>query len=165
MFRSANLTNVPVIHILEPARERLKVQIEVLALNTHDDGNKENLNSWTQVYKEYLQHGLQPNNNNEARMLRMKSSRRTMIDGILSKKSTTGSLQRCLKREEADKVLKDVHEGDCGNHANRRNLPLKILRMEYYWPMLRQDALEYTRKCDACQRLNIYTLLCHLDLS
>lgn len=48
-------------------------------------------------------------------------------------------------------VLRDVHAGDCGNHTNGRNLSMKILRMGYYWPTLKQDALEYVRKCDACQ--------------
>ncbi|XP_074336896.1 uncharacterized protein LOC141674068 [Apium graveolens] len=49
-------------------------------------------------------------------------------------------------------VLRDAHEGECGNHTNGRNLSLKILRLGYYRPMLRQDTLDYTKKCDAYQR-------------
>ncbi|XP_074363140.1 uncharacterized protein LOC141703552 [Apium graveolens] len=49
-------------------------------------------------------------------------------------------------------VLRDVHEGECGNHTSGRNLSLKILRLGYYWTTLRQDALDYVKRCDACQR-------------
>ncbi|XP_074327478.1 uncharacterized protein LOC141665390 [Apium graveolens] len=38
-------------------------------------------------------------------------------------------------------VLRDAHEGECGNHTNGRNLSLKIPRLGYYWPTLRHDAL------------------------
>ncbi|XP_074377274.1 uncharacterized protein LOC141718789 [Apium graveolens] len=66
--------------------------------------------------------------------------------------SATGTLQRCIEKNEADMVLRDVHEGDCGNYTNGRNLSLKILRIGYYWPTLRQDTIDYTKKCDTCQR-------------
>lgn len=62
-------------------------------------------------------------------MLKMKASHFNIVDGILFKKSATGLLQRCLEKNEADMVLKDIHEGDCGNHTNGRNLSLKVLRM------------------------------------
>ncbi|XP_074326642.1 uncharacterized protein LOC141664582 [Apium graveolens] len=52
----------------------------------------------------------------------------------------------------ADMVLRDAHEEECGNHTNGRNLSLKILPLGYYRPTLRQDALEYMKKYDACQR-------------
>lgn len=89
---------------------------------------------------------MQPDNSNEARMLRMKASSFTMIDDILFKKSTTDLLQRCLERDETDIVLRDIHKGDCGNHTSGRNLSLKILRTGNYRPILRHDALEYCRE-------------------
>ena len=37
-----------------------------------------------------------------------------------------------LKREEAERVMEEVHQGFCGPHMNgRRMLAKKILRMEY----------------------------------
>lgn len=125
----------------------------MLVTTTNDDFEMEgeNSSSWIQMYKDYLLHGKQPGNN-EARTLKMKSSRFTVIDEVLFKKSTTGLLQRCLEKDETDMVLRDVHEGKCGNHTAGRNLSLKILHMGYYWRTVWQDAIDYVKKCDACQR-------------
>lgn len=95
-----------------------------------------------------MKYGVQPDNNSEARVLRMKASHFTIVDDVLFKKSATGLLQKCLKRDEADIVM-DVYESDFGNHTNRRNLSLKILCMGYYWQTLKQNVLNYTRKCDS----------------
>lgn len=82
----------------------------------------------------------------------MKASRFTLVECVLFKKSSSGLLQMYLTTDVANMVLRDVHEGECRNHSKGRNLSLKILRMGYYWPTIKQDAVEYTKKCDACQR-------------
>ncbi|XP_074377945.1 uncharacterized protein LOC141719462 [Apium graveolens] len=165
--KGLDLNNIPVIHITKPVVERLVHDIEVLALNQYDDNTNEDMDSWIQAYKDYLQLSVTPNNNNEARILRMKASRFTIIDDELFKKSSTGLLQRCLRKHEANMVLRDAHEGECENHTNEINLSLKILRLGYYWSTLRHDALDYTRRCDACQRhaLVIHQLSEHLNMS
>ncbi|XP_074377547.1 uncharacterized protein LOC141719063 [Apium graveolens] len=122
---------------MKPAVERLVHDMEVLALDQHDNNVSEVMDRWIQTYKDYLQLRIKPNDNNEARTLRMKASRFTVVDDELFKKSSTGLLQRCLKKHEADMVLRDAHEGECGNHTNGRNLSLKILHLGYYWPTLR----------------------------
>ncbi|XP_074376926.1 uncharacterized protein LOC141718440 [Apium graveolens] len=132
--------------------------MEMMALDRCGDNTNEDVDNWIKVYKDYLQLIEKPKNNNEARTLRMKALRFTVIDDELFKKSSTGLLQRCLRKHKAGMVLRDVHEGECGNHTNGRNLSLKILSLGYYWPTLRQDALNYTRRCDACQR---YTFVLH----
>ena len=48
-------------------------------------------------------------------------------------------------------VLEDIHEGFCGSHIGGRALAEKALRTGYYWPTLRQDAMDYVRKCKKCQ--------------
>ena len=149
VFRSVNMTSVPIIHIMTPATTRLKETVDIMCSG---EQNKDNGEEWIQGYRNYLLQGIQPSNNNEARMLRMKASRFTIVNDVLFKKSATGVLQRCLNETEASSVLQDIHEGECGNHTGARNLSLKVLRMGYYWPTLRQDAIEFVKKCDACQR-------------
>ncbi|KAD2805369.1 hypothetical protein E3N88_38746 [Mikania micrantha] len=48
--------------------------------------------------------------------------------------------------------MKDIHEGDCGNHTGGRALLMKILRIGYFWPTMRKDVMSYSQRCDACQR-------------
>lgn len=97
-----------------------------------------------------MEHNLQMSMTQEH--LKMKSSRFTIIDGVLFRKSAMGLLQRCLDKDEANMVLQDVHEGEPGNHTSGKNLSLNILRMGYYWPTVRHDAIEFVKNCDACHR-------------
>ncbi|KAJ9561557.1 hypothetical protein OSB04_006717 [Centaurea solstitialis] len=45
-----------------------------------------------------------------------------------------------------------MHDGECGNHSGGRSLANRISRQGYYWPTLREDAMRYVQRCDACQR-------------
>ncbi|KAL0373856.1 UNVERIFIED_CONTAM: Gag-Pol polyprotein [Sesamum radiatum] len=60
--------------------------------------------------------------------------------------------------ERAQYVLREIHEGSCGNHSGRRSLAQKITRQGYFWPTLVKDAVEFARKCESCQR---YASLIH----
>ena len=60
-----------------------------------------------------------------------------------------GPYLRCLEDDEAKEVLKDIHEGDYGNHTGGSSLCSKILRTIYFWPTMKKDGLTYAQKCDA----------------
>uniref|UniRef100_A0A2N9ICY4 Uncharacterized protein n=1 Tax=Fagus sylvatica TaxID=28930 RepID=A0A2N9ICY4_FAGSY len=55
-------------------------------------------------------------------------------------------------KAEADYVMREVHEGICGNHSGARSLVHKLVRAGYYWPTMQKDAVSYVRACDKCQR-------------
>ncbi|XP_075665427.1 uncharacterized protein LOC142635097 [Castanea sativa] len=57
----------------------------------------------------------------------------------------------CLKKEEAKKVMKEVHQGICCPHMNGRMLDRKILRIGYYWNMMETDCVDYVKSCHDCQ--------------
>ena len=61
-------------------------------------------------------------------------------------------LLRCVDEEEAMKVLYEIHEGKCGNHASGPSTARKAMRQGYYWPSMERDANDFARKCDKCQR-------------
>ncbi|XP_074377664.1 uncharacterized protein LOC141719180 [Apium graveolens] len=96
VFKNLDLNNIPVVHIMKPVMERLALGTETMTLDQRNDDTSENVDNWIKIFKEYLQFGTIPANNNETRILRMKASRFTVIDGELFKKSSTGLLQRCL---------------------------------------------------------------------
>ena len=48
-------------------------------------------------------------------------------------------------------MLKEVHEGICGNHIEARSLAAKTLRQGYYWPTMLKDTTELVKKCKICQ--------------
>ena len=50
-------------------------------------------------------------------------------------------------------MLAELHEGICENHPGGRTLAHRVHTQEYYWPTMKADAANYTKKCDCCQRL------------
>ena len=77
-----------------------------------------------------------------------------MIKDVLYKRGFSRPYLRCLGNEEADYVMREVHEWICGNHSGSRSLVHKLVRVGYYWPTMQADAEAYVRACDKCQRFN-----------
>uniref|UniRef100_A0A2N9GDQ3 Uncharacterized protein n=1 Tax=Fagus sylvatica TaxID=28930 RepID=A0A2N9GDQ3_FAGSY len=63
-----------------------------------------------------------------------------------------GRMQQCLAPDEAKYIMREIHEGICGNHSGARALQKKIVRAGYYWPSMQADANRFVQHCDKCQR-------------
>ncbi|XP_022040567.1 uncharacterized protein LOC110943119 [Helianthus annuus] len=61
-------------------------------------------------------------------------------------------LRRCVAREEGLDILRHVHEGLTGGHHSAHTTAQKVFDCGCSWPTVIQDAIEFVRKCDACQR-------------
>ncbi|KAK3033640.1 hypothetical protein RJ639_033765 [Escallonia herrerae] len=107
---------------------------------------------WMDMIVTYLSTGELPSERHEARNLRVKATRYTLVEGTLYKKSFSLPYLRCLRPSESIYALQEVHEGICGQHLGGRTLAQKILRQGYYWPTMQRDAIEFTRRCDKCQK-------------
>lgn len=68
----------------------------------------------------------------------------------LYNKSYDGVLLRCIDAPEANKILSEMHEGQCGPHMIGFILARKILRQGYYWLTLENDCFKHVRKCHLC---------------
>jgi hypothetical protein len=108
--------------------------------------------SWMTPITNYLEEGTLPSDPVEARKLKVRSARFTLIQGTLYKRGFSLPYLRCLDKTEADYVMREVHEGICGNHSGARSLVPKLIRAGYYWPTMQKDVISYTRACDRCQR-------------
>ena len=51
-------------------------------------------------------------------------------------------------------MLREVHEGACGNHLGARSLIHKVVCTGYYRPTVQADAKAYVKVCDQCQRFS-----------
>ena len=100
---------------------------------------------------DYLIEGLLPSDPNETSKLRSRSARFTIHRGTLYKRGFFTPILKCIAREDANYVLKEVHEGICGNHIGARALAGKVLRQGYCWPTMLRNATELVRKCKVCQ--------------
>uniref|UniRef100_A0A2N9GJ57 RNA-directed DNA polymerase n=1 Tax=Fagus sylvatica TaxID=28930 RepID=A0A2N9GJ57_FAGSY len=108
--------------------------------------------TWMLPIIRYLKEGTLPADRAEAHKLRIRASRFQLLGGILYKMGFSRPHLRCLSPEEANYVIREVHEGVCGNHSRARSLAHKLTRAGYYWPSLLHDATQFVKACDKCQR-------------
>ena len=76
----------------------------------------------------------------------------TIHKGSLYKRGFFTPILKCVAGKGVDYVLREVHEGVCGNHIGARTLTGKVLRQGYYWPTILRDAIELVKKCKICQK-------------
>ena len=110
--------------------------------------------NWTTPLIAYLQSGTLPDGKDVARKLKVQASRFVLIRDVLYKRGFSRPYLRCLSHNEADYVMREVHEGICGNHLGTRSLVHKLIRVGYYWPTMLKDAQAYIKACDKCQRFS-----------
>ncbi|XP_060962334.1 uncharacterized protein LOC133032417 [Cannabis sativa] len=106
--------------------------------------------NWMMPITTYLNTGELSENRNEARKMRRKAARYIIVEGIMFRRGFSMPLLRCVTQEEAGRLLSEVHDGFCGNHAARQRLSKKILRQGYFWPTMIEDSKAYVKKCDKC---------------
>ena len=75
-----------------------------------------------------------------------------MLNNELYKRSFSQPYLRCVEEEKAKYVLEEVHGGIYGGHIGAKSLARKIMRAGYFWPTMQQDATDFVKKCDSCQR-------------
>ena len=99
----------------------------------------------------YLKDGTLPENKNEARRLMYQLPRYLMLENHLYRQGFSMPLLKCITELETAVIIKEVHEGFSGSHIGGHSLTQKIIRQGYYRPTLKNDAIEYVKKCDKCQ--------------
>ena len=108
--------------------------------------------SWITPILSFLQDGHLSQDPGEARKIRNRAARFTILTDVLYKRGFSMPYLKCVNADEAKYILEEIHGGICGNHAVLRSLVNKAIRTGYFWPTMRGDALELVKKCDKCQR-------------
>ena len=92
----------------------------------------ENRENWMALIISYLKDRKLSERKDEARKLRPRAARYVLMDKVLYKRGFSQPYLRCLVPDEANYVLREVHEGACGNHSGARSLIHKVVRAGYY---------------------------------
>lgn len=95
-------------------------EVEVMQVNIEE--------SWTDPILSYIRDGISPADKKQAKKLKYRVVRYKLLDGVLYRRGFTLPLLRCLDDEETNYVLREIHEGICGNHSGARTLAFKALR-------------------------------------
>nr|GEZ75171.1 reverse transcriptase domain-containing protein [Tanacetum cinerariifolium] len=99
----------------------------------------------------YLKEDTLPEDEKEARKLRLKVRQYELMEGILYKRSFLTPWLRCVGPLQAEYVMKEIHERSCSMHAGPRSIVAKAIRLGYFWPTMHKDAQDMIRKCSDCQ--------------
>ncbi|KAI3714739.1 hypothetical protein L6452_21698 [Arctium lappa] len=73
-------------------------------------------------------------------------------DPFLFKICADQVIRRCIPKEEVAYVLHHCHTGPCGGHFGGDRTAAKILQSGLYWPTLNNDAHNFAKSCNECQR-------------
>ncbi|GFS28943.1 hypothetical protein Acr_00g0004750 [Actinidia rufa] len=120
--------------------------------------------TWMDEIIAYFQRGILPKDKLQARRLQYRTARFCIFKGKLYKRSFLGPLLKCIRPEKAEYVLREIHEGICGNHSGARSLAKKTIRQGYFWLTIERDAATYIRRCDKCQRFAPISRLPHTEM-
>ncbi|XP_022154404.1 uncharacterized protein LOC111021681 [Momordica charantia] len=88
----------------------------------------------------------------EQKKMARKAARFILRDGALYRRGFSLPLIKCVTPEEGIYILREIHEGVCGNHSGVGSLSAKVVQQGYYWPTVDQDAKQFVKACDNCQR-------------
>ena len=106
-------------------------------IDVQEIGSKSN---WTTSLISYLKNGILPDEREAARKLKVQAAWFILIKDVLYKRGFSCPYLRCLGPEEANYVMREVHEGICENHSGSQSLAHKLIRAGYYWPTMQKDA-------------------------
>ena len=107
--------------------------------------------NWMDPIWDYINDGTLLDDLKEASKIRVRSSRFTNHKGSLYKRGFFTPFLKCIAGEDIEYVLREVHEGICGNHIGARTLAGNVLRQGYYWPTMLKDATNLVKRCRICQ--------------
>ena len=138
-------------HMLIPNQVLSFIQISPLIdnISVHEIGSE---NDWRMPITSYLKDSVLPDGKEAVRKLKVQATRFVHIKDVLYKRGFSRPYLKCLIPEEADYVMREVHEGVYGNHFRSRSLVQKLILMGYYWPTMQKDAVAYVKACEKCQR-------------
>jgi ribonuclease HI len=103
---------------------------------------------------QFLKNVSLPQDKAAARKIKNQATRYSLLGEVLYKRGYSEPLLKCLSKTEAEYVLKEIHEGMCGNHSGGRMLAEKTIRAGYYWHSISKDSARVVKHCDKCQRFS-----------
>ena len=133
--------STPVEYLAEPSIDPYRMVIAPV----------ESVPSWMDPIWNYIIDGSLPDDPKEVAKIRARAARFTNHKGSLYKRGFFTPFLKCIAGEDTKYVLREVHEGICGNHIGARALAGKVLRQGYYWPTILKDATDLVKRCRICQ--------------
>ena len=99
-------------------------------------------------YQRYLADGILSVEPPKAKVVQRNAGRYTLVDGKLIRHGYTHPILTCGSGDQCIHIMAKLHEDICGSHVRGRALSLKVVRVGYYWPTMREDCMRYAQRCE-----------------
>jgi hypothetical protein len=99
----------------------------------------------------FLENQSPSHDNVDVEHIAQKSKQYHIMDAILFRRGTNGTMMKCISREEGIQLLCAIHSGICGSHSSWRSIINKTFRHKFYWPTAKDDVMKIVTKCRDCQ--------------
>ncbi|RDY02386.1 Tf2-6, partial [Mucuna pruriens] len=129
-------------------RSVIHESLEASTIDREEIWNVEEKTTWMTLLIQFLQDGRISENDEEGRRVAKEAARYSLVGQQLYRRGFPFPILKCLNKDEAKYVMREVHEGVCGTYIGGRALASKIARAGYYWPTLKGDCMNYVKKCD-----------------
>jgi len=115
---------------------------------------------WIKMFKEFIKIQEQGGVESDVNIAR-KVAKFVMIGDDLYKRGQSTPLLKCLSQEQAEYILRELHEGMCVLHCGAQTMAKKVLHASYYWLTVREYCSTFVRSCRSVKNLEI-SIICHL---
>ncbi|KAL9224714.1 hypothetical protein vseg_000724 [Gypsophila vaccaria] len=150
LAKLSSLINIPShMDSLSILVERRSEPAFVNAIDEEEEQNE----PWFQTILDYKRNNTYPPNSDKRRKraIRLLASQFILDADLLLKKTPMGTLLTCVDYKKGQKIIAQVHDGECGPHMNARALCKQILRLGWYWTTMEADCAKYVKHCHNCQ--------------
>ena len=83
----------------------------------------------------------------DKKLFKLKASHFCMLGGILYRRGLDEILLRCLQWVDYQIVISCAHDGICEGYFNGPAITKCLIRVGYYWPIMKHDCIKYVNKC------------------
>ncbi|PKU75443.1 hypothetical protein MA16_Dca019709 [Dendrobium catenatum] len=106
---------------------------------------------WRQPLIDYLQEGKLPQDKSLSNQIKKRAISYALVNNLLYRRSFDQMWLHCLHKQEALKIVNEVHSGLCGAHQSGPKMKLKIKRLGYYWHTMIDDCMNTAKYCHQCK--------------
>jgi hypothetical protein len=105
---------------------------------------------WREAYIDFIRDqrlpaGMDARSAEAARVMRRSKGFVLVENKLYRRGARSGVLMKCVMGEDGYDILREIHEGICGNHAASRTLMGKAYRAGFWWPTAVSDAEDLMR--------------------
>jgi hypothetical protein len=107
---------------------------------------------WRETYIDFIRDQRLPVGMDAKSAVAARAMRRSkgfvLVDNKLYQRGArSGVLMKCVTGTDGCDILREIHEGVCGNHTASRTLVGKAYRAGFWWPTAVSDAEDLVRRC------------------